>query len=120
MEASINFLNFYSLSSLPTVISSLLLAVYVYAKNPRQRLNVLWSVMCLLVALWAVCFVVASAARSEPLALWSVRNSYFFAMFIPPVFLHFVLAFLRESANRVLRASGRFQGKPKFFEKVIS
>ncbi|GEM_PF-3385393 len=98
-------MNFYSLSCLPIVFASALLAVYVYFKNPKQRINVLWSIMCLLVALWAVCFIVVSAAQTESLALWAVRNSYFFAIFMPPVFLHFVIAFLKQDVGRVLKIS---------------
>lgn len=87
------------------MVASAPLAVYIYFKNPKQRINILWSIMCLLVMFWAVCFIVVSAARNESLALWAVRNSYFFAIFIPPVFLHFVVAFLRQDTGRRLKIS---------------
>ncbi|MBU4481455.1 hypothetical protein KKH59_04065, partial [Patescibacteria group bacterium] len=72
---------------------NLILAIFIYFKNPKDKINVWFSLITLSVALWA--FTNAVCLRVETLKgaiLWS-QISYISAILIAGSFLYFSLIF---------------------------
>ncbi len=69
--------------------------LFVLSKNPRSRVNVLWSLMSFSVALWAlvaICFFEPDYQK----ALFGLRLFNAAAIFTPVFFTHFCLALLNK------------------------
>ena len=97
---------FYTGSNIVNAVTSLVLGLIILVRGPRSKLHQLWWWMSLAITLWAIglatCF--GSPPHLYELALFALRFADTVAIFIPLLYLHFIIAFLRRSdQRRVLR-----------------
>lgn len=91
-------ISIFAISGLFIFMTSVLMAVtfFTVAKSREQKL---WAVFCVSVALWGLGAFLAGTATNPMQALWSWKIGYLGVLFIPPLFLHFVLVFLQKKAR---------------------
>lgn len=79
-----------------TFVTSFFFAALVLFKNPKVKINFLWSLMGFSVALWALGLGLMSSAPNKTLAnFYLIYIHYLGALMIPAFFFHFVLALLK-------------------------
>ncbi len=87
-------LSFYALSAFVNLVTSLLLAVFIYLKNPGSGVSKTFSFFLLMVSLWSfflyLLFISGSAAMSE----FYLRTCMVGVIFMPSTFTHFIYHFL--------------------------
>ncbi len=96
----------YAASSGMNAITSLLLGLFIFFKNPRSKLSQLWCWMSLAIAVWAVCLSVgfSTGPKDPSVSLLFMRLADTAAIFIPLFYLHFIVQFLgRSDQRRILR-----------------
>src|SRR5256712_950814 len=98
-------MNPFALSGLLTGITSLAFGYFVFLKGKTHRLNRLWLIFTVSVALWGLGGMWFAIARTDVEALWAWRVATAFGvLWIPILFHHFVHEFceLREQKSLVL------------------
>jgi len=80
----------FAIACLINLVSSVSLGFFVYLSNRRARLNVVWCIFELTIALWSLGLYLVCISQNISLALVGDRILYMGAIFIPVVFLHFV------------------------------
>jgi len=89
-------MNAFSLSGLLVIISSLFFGFFVFLKNPGNKVNRLWMIFSIAVALWGLAAFKSGLlppGKEESAVLWW-RITYLGITFIPVLFYHFVHAWL--------------------------
>jgi signal transduction histidine kinase len=92
----------YAVSCLVTSLSTLCLGLFVFLRARRTetiRLYFFWTIS---IALWAACLCISIFVVSEVAGVFWCRALHFFALFIPPTCLHFILS-LREASPKQIR-----------------
>ncbi|TAK30926.1 MAG: hypothetical protein EPO21_18470 [Chloroflexota bacterium] len=100
-------MQFYALSALINVVTTLILGVIVLIRNPRNRLNLTFSVFSLNISLWSLCYFIWQVSTTPGQALFWSRALMVFATGIPAFYLHLVtvLVGLVRRRARMLRLS---------------
>jgi len=87
-------MNFYAISALVNVVTSIVLGVLVLLENPRNRVNQLFFLFTLAVATWGYAYFSWQIANDPSTALFWVHVLMAGAIFIPFLYFHFVARFL--------------------------
>jgi len=87
---------FYALTGLLNALSSTVLGILVYIKNPRRSINKSFAFFSVFVALWGYCYFFWLTCHTEQASLLWSRLLMAAAIFIPPSYLHFVLVFTQK------------------------
>jgi signal transduction histidine kinase len=93
-------MNILSSSGLAVFITSIITAAFVYFKNPKREVNIVWGLFCLSVAAWAFGLFMAFLTPNSGVTLFWSRFLNLSAIFIPIFFIHFVYAFLGTTEVR--------------------
>ena len=98
-----NPLNHYAIAPLLTSLSAFVLASFVYFKNRKSKINRIFALYSLVIAVWSFCqglLFYAQGPEDRAMALLWARLLHCSAFFIPTLFLHFILIFLDEIKRR--------------------
>jgi signal transduction histidine kinase len=87
-------LNLYGISNILILITSLSMAVFVYAKGYKYRLARIWSVFAICVALYGYGAYMVSVADDAASAIFWWQISYIGVILMPFIFICFVYEFL--------------------------
>lgn len=87
-------MNFYAISALVNVVTSIVLGVLVLFQNPRHRANQLFFLFTLAVATWGYAYFSWQIASDPNMALFWVHVLMAGAILIPFLYFHFVVRFL--------------------------
>src|SRR4030042_767896 len=88
-------MSFWALSGLINGIASSIFGFFVYLKNPKQFLNKLWFLFSLTIAFWGYSYFFWQISTDKFHALFWSRSLMLGAIFIPAMFLHFLLVWLK-------------------------
>jgi len=94
-------LTLFSLSGLLIAASSGFMALVMFVSE-RSRLHVLWGVFCISVFVWGIGGFFIGAAKDVAVADHWWRLTHIGVAFIPVLFLHFVLVFLKQKRPATL------------------
>ncbi|MBN3038951.1 MAG: hypothetical protein JW869_06005 [Candidatus Omnitrophica bacterium] len=98
-----NILSQYIWALGTTSVVLFILAIFVYIRNPRNKVNWTFSLYSLSIAIWSGCEAYSIAAPTPELGLLFWRINHAAVIFIPIFFIHFVLNLLnQEEENRRL------------------
>ena len=81
---------------------SLLLGIFVYLKNRTSNVNKIAMFLNFGVSLWSWGIFGRELSFEKTTALFFVRLSYCGAIFIPPLFFHFVSSLLKQVKNTLI------------------
>ena len=88
-------------ASLLTAVVSLAFSVFVYAKRHSLKANRVWGLFGISCALWSLGLGMMSFAPNEQIALfWLKYVHYVGAIFIPPIFFHFVTVLIENDYTK--------------------
>jgi len=96
-------LNHYVIAPLLTSFTAFILAAFIYFKNRKKKINRIFALYSLIIAVWSFCqglLFYAQNPQDKAMALLWARLLHCSAFFIPTLFLHFVLIFLDEIKQR--------------------
>ncbi|MBU0671698.1 MAG: hypothetical protein KJ732_01575 [Candidatus Margulisbacteria bacterium] len=94
--------NIYTFSTLSASATNLLLACIVFLHNPTKRRNIVYSVFCLFVAVWAFSCFLQTITKSYDFALLSDYLLFSFAIFTPALFADFINTYTNNISKKVL------------------
>lgn len=103
-------MNLFSLSSALIFMSSSILALFVLVKGRRKKDNYLWAIFCFVVAFWGLGGFKFSTAASRELAFFWWKITFVGVIFIPVLYTHFVLTFLKLKKKYLLGTVYVFAG----------
>ena len=101
----------FAYSSLINALTSLGLAVFVIAKNPRSPLNRSFSTFAFSVALWATHYFFWLSVHDKNQALFFIRSTMVGAILIPVTFVGFTF--------RLTRKDGKILNRINFFLSLV-
>ncbi|MCM8782262.1 MAG: hypothetical protein NC828_04360 [Candidatus Omnitrophica bacterium] len=96
--------NYYTITSLLTTFIAFSGGLFVYSKGRNNIANKMWLLLGISVAVWSLCFyLLVTSADQYKAFIWD-RILHSSAIFIPVLFLHFVLALLglHKKRKRIL------------------
>ena len=93
-------MRFFAFSALLTALLLLALALFVLFYKRKSHLCRLWVVMSLLIAFWSFGFYEVAVAEYKAVALFWSRLLNLGAIFIPPLYLHFILALVGKEKEK--------------------
>ena len=82
---------YFVFSSLFNALVFTFLCVFVFIKNPKNRINQLLSLVCLALALWAWPYTAWPLAETAQEALFWFQLLHIGACLIPIFYLHFIV-----------------------------
>ncbi|OGH45919.1 MAG: hypothetical protein A3B47_00800 [Candidatus Levybacteria bacterium RIFCSPLOWO2_01_FULL_39_24] len=88
-------MGYYPLSALINFITSIILGIVVFIRNPKNKINYSFSLFAFAVALWSSSYFFWQIATNYNNAIFWSRMLMAFAIFIPAFYIHFVLALLK-------------------------
>ncbi|MBN1462098.1 MAG: hypothetical protein JW922_00290, partial [Paludibacteraceae bacterium] len=87
-------MNPFALSGLLTGITSFAMGVFVYFKNPKNKVNRLWSLFTFSVAIWGFgAFKIGITKQPDQALIWW-KVAHIGVILIPVLFIHFINTFL--------------------------
>lgn len=92
---------FTAISGLANGIIVMIFGLLTWLHNPKNKANKLIGLLCLSVSLWSLTWVVSAFAENINVALLSMRILNFWAIFIPILFLHWILSLLNIEKNKI-------------------
>jgi len=101
----LSFMFFYALTGLINAVTSTFLGFFVYLKNRKSKINQVFVLFCLSVAMWSYAYYFWPEAVDKKTALLSFQLLHIGAIFIPVCYLHFVLVWLNlyKEKKRILK-----------------
>lgn len=88
-------MTYYALSALINGITSTILGIFVFFKNPRYIVNRCFGLYYTLsIATWSYAYFFWQIAQEQSIALFWARTLTIGAIFIPPAILHFIIHWL--------------------------
>jgi len=93
-------MNTFSISALITGFFSLGLGIYVYLRSSKKHMSKLWFFLTLCIAIWSFGLGMMVLSHNYEEALLWARFLHIGAIFIPIVYLHFILALLQDTTKR--------------------
>lgn len=100
---------FTAISGFVNGIFVIIFGLLTWFHNPKAKVNRLMGLLCLSVAFWAISWGFAAITKEKSLALFLNRMLDFGAVFIPILFLHWILVLLeveRNNKNRIVLILG--------------
>ena len=91
-------MSIHSLPTLATVLLSLVLGLFVLARDNRSKLNRTFATWCFLTAYWQACWTILFNIDDVKIAEKIARLGYSGIIFIPIVFFHFVVEFAKTKS----------------------
>ena len=74
---------------------SFILGLFVYLRDKKNKINIIWGLFCICVALWSLGLgMMTNSPNKETALFWLKYVHYLGAIFIPIVFLHFCLVLI--------------------------
>jgi signal transduction histidine kinase len=104
----------YFFSAILTAVTTFLLALFVYLRNPKSKLYRLFTVYTLSISAWSLPYAFMAYVPTEQLALILGHTFHFGVTFISVFFLHFVFVLLNVDENKIKRIM-----KPLYLVAVI-
>ena len=98
-------LSYYALAGLLNFITSAVLAIFVFSRNPKSRINQIFSLFAFTVAGWSLCYFLWLRAGNGRLAEVYLRTLMLFVIFIPTTFTHFILTLLKVDVDKRINLS---------------
>jgi signal transduction histidine kinase len=92
----------YIVSILFTSITSIILGTFVFLKGSKSRVNRIFALLSLSIAVWSFGIVMSIAAPEKTMALFWVRFGHIGSIMIPALFLHFIYEILSYTRKRVI------------------
>lgn len=86
----------YMLASSLTAASTFLLGALVFWKNYKRRLNLLYFFWAFSVGFWSLALVFNIFSSNFASAIFWSKILHFWAILLPPIYVHFVLLFLQK------------------------
>lgn len=96
-------MNIYSFASIFASLVCISLSVFVYTRSRKDFIKILFSIGTLYIGLWTSFPFITSIAVNDLQALYFTRLIYIFAVFVPSLFLHFMLIFVNAQLNIIRR-----------------
>src|SRR3989338_4215759 len=93
-------LSYYTMAGLLNFITSAVLAIFVFSRNPKSRINQIFSLFAFAVAGWSLCYFLWLRAENSRVAEVYLRTLMLFVIFIPTTFVHFILTLLKGDVGR--------------------
>ena len=90
-------MNLFAISGLLIILSSALMAVFVFWKSKDKATRILWPFLCICTMLWGVITYKTSTVTSIDQALFWWNLLYIGPIFVPVIFYHFIYSFLKLS-----------------------
>ncbi len=87
-------MNPFAISGLLIGVACLAMGLWVYLSNPSGKINRLWAILCVAVAIWGFGGLAIGISSSYFQALTSWRLAYMGVILIPTLFYHFVAILL--------------------------
>jgi signal transduction histidine kinase len=81
---------------------SLLVGIFVYAKNRTSNVNKSWMILNFSASLWGWSLFARELSLDKTTALFFVRLCYVGAIFIPALFFRFTISLLKVNKNKLL------------------
>lgn len=94
------YFNIYTIASIVAIVSCIILGWFVYSKGKDKKVNRFFAYITLFVAFWCFFPLLTSIPESNSAALLLGRIAYFFGVFCPTLFLHFVIVFTAEKNKK--------------------
>ncbi len=88
--------NIHAIPPLITAILSFILGIFVLKSNIKSMVNRLFFLLCLTACIWQFGFFMVYSSTNTNIALFWVRIGYLGVIFIPPIFLHFLVLFFKS------------------------
>lgn len=88
------YMNFYAISALVNVATSIVLGLLIFFADRRNRVNQIFSLFAFTVALWGYSYFSWQIASDSNTALFWVQMLMAGAIFIPFFYFHFIVRFL--------------------------
>jgi signal transduction histidine kinase len=85
-------MSFYALSALTNAIVTFILGSIVLSKSLKNKTNLLFSILAFDVSLWSITYFIWQTSINSQDSLFWTRALMFFAIFIPPIYIHFVFS----------------------------
>ncbi len=89
--------NQYAISAILTSVTTFLLAVIVWGKNNKRKLNRIYLFWACSISFWAFSLFLSLYATDANTALVFSKLLHLWAIILPSVYVHFVLSFLKET-----------------------
>ncbi|MHA1228838.1 MAG: histidine kinase N-terminal 7TM domain-containing protein, partial [Candidatus Hodarchaeales archaeon] len=92
-------------------ISSSILGLFVFLKNPRHSINRTFGIFCFFLAFWSYSYFFWQISSTEEMALFWSRLLMAGAIFIPITYLHFVFSFtsvIKKNITKIVLLGGYF------------
>jgi len=102
-------LHLFSISGFINGITFAILGLLVFFKNPRRKLNRLYTLFSFSVVFWAISYGFWLLAKNYETGLFWARMLNFGSLFIPIFFAHWILTFLeieKEKKNKIILILG--------------
>ena len=93
-------MNAYALSSFVTLVSVFFIGIGVFLHRPEGKINRQFALFSCSIAVWAGGRVLYLTTENPESALFWARLTIAGAIFVPPLFLHFVSTFLKTRDSR--------------------
>lgn len=90
----------YAIVSSIMSLTTLGLSIFFFVTAKTKSINRLYASWALCVGLWSLFLTVSIFSRNENEALFWCRLLHVWAIFIPPIYVHFVLLFLKKFESR--------------------
>jgi len=81
---------------------SCLFGTFVYLKNRSSSVNKIWMILNFSASLWSWSLFARELSSERATALFFVRLCYVGAIFIPPLFFHFISSFIKQEDRKLL------------------
>ncbi len=94
---------FYKWSGLLALLMNGGMALFVYLKNKKSLVSVKFVILSLFIGLWASGSWLVNMIPDGAFALWILRGHYGFGLFVPVLFLDFIVTFTRSSEKFWIR-----------------
>ncbi len=92
-------MSFFALSALFNCVTSVFLGFFVFLKSRRSAVNRSYALLSLSITFWSGAYFLWQTAQNPTRALLYVRLLSIGSVFIPSMFLYFILSFLHKQKN---------------------
>ncbi|MFA6217126.1 MAG: ATP-binding protein [Candidatus Omnitrophota bacterium] len=89
-------MNNFAISTLLTSLTTLFLALFVFIKNPKAKLNRIFALYSFSISIWSFFVSIHGFTRNQETSIFAAHALHIGAAFIPVTFVHFVLVFLND------------------------
>src|SRR3990170_805692 len=94
---------YYPLSGVLNAVLSIILGLFVFTRDPRDRRYFTYGIFCLSLAIWSIGYFLWLLSRTEAGALLWVRVLMAGAVFIPTTAYHHVIQLVGDSSRSKTR-----------------